>query len=243
MHNSLPFQGQCSLQADRLAKLGSSLLLLSLTLALGMAAPSRARAQSAAPAAAASAPAKTVVSQVFSSQNWADLTPVQRDILQPLAPTWSSLSPTHKRKWLQMAKSYPRLSTEEQSKIQGRMKEWVALSPQQRAQARLNFATTQELSKELSAEEKKAKWQAYQSLSEEEKKKLAAKAPPKRLGAAPAPKPVPSQKLATVPSNADKQKARPAPKIAVSQTAGVAQGTAPPTVPAAVPGMAPAPAQ
>jgi hypothetical protein len=233
-----PFQSRSSLQADRLAVAASSLWLLALALVLGAAIP-QARAQTAVPAAAASAPAKTVVSQVFASQNWADLTPVQRDILQPLAPTWPSLSQNHKRKWLQMAKSYPGQSTEEQSKIQGRMKEWVALSPQQRAQARLNFATTKELSKELTAEEKQAKWQAYQSLSEEEKKKLAAKAPPKPLGAAPAPKPVPSQKLATVPSSPDKQKAKAAPKIPVSQTAGVAPGAAP----AAMPPVAPATAQ
>ncbi len=211
---------------------------MSLLLVLGMAASLGARAQTAAPVPAASAPAKTVVSQVFASQNWADLTPVQREILQPLAPTWPTLSQNHKRKWLQMAKSYPGLSTEEQSKIQGRMKEWVALSPQQRAQARLNFATTKELSKELTSEEKQAKWQAYQSLSEEEKKKLAAKAPPKRLGAAPAPKPVPSQKLATVPSSPDRQKAKAAPKIPVSQTAGVAAGAAPAVMPPGAPAAA-----
>lgn len=126
--------------------------------------------------------------------------------------------------------------------MQGRMKEWVALSPQQRAQARLNFATTKELSKELSAEEKQAKWQAYQSLSEEEKKKLAAKAPPKPVGAALVPKPVAPQKLATVPSNPDKQKPKPAPKIAVSQP-GAAQQAPQSAAPAVAPAAAPIRAQ
>src|SRR5258706_16483725 len=116
-----------------------------------------------------------------------------------MARTWASFGEGHKRKWVQMAKSSPSPPVEEQAKMQGRMNEWVALSPQQRTQARLNFARTKELSKELTPEEKKAKWQAYQSLSDEEKRKLAAKAPHKPLGAAPAAKPVAPQKLAIVP--------------------------------------------
>jgi hypothetical protein len=166
----------------------------------------------------ARAPAtKTVVAQAVAGPGWTELSPVQQEILKPLATSWNALSQGHKRKWLQMAKSYPSLSVEEQMKMQGRMKEWVALSPQQRAQARLNFAKTKELSKELTAEEKKAKWEAYQALSAEEKRKLAAKAPPKPVGAAAAAKPVAPQKLATVPSRADKPKGKPASKIADAQ--------------------------
>ena len=69
----------------------------------------------------------------------------------------------------------------------------------QRAAARLNFAKAKELSKELTPEEKKAKWQTYQALSPEEKAKLAAKATPKPTGAATAVKPVEPQKLAVTP--------------------------------------------
>ena len=209
---------------------------LPLALLLMLASATGARAQPASPAAATPAPIKTVVSQAFSGPGWTDLTAAQRDILKPLAPGWNSLNQGHKRKWLQMAKNYPSLSVEEQVTMQGRMKEWVALSQQQRAQARLNFAKTKELSKELTTEEKKAKWQAYQSLSEEEKRKLAAKAPTKTAGAAPAAKPVAAQKLATVPSRADKQKGNPASKIAVSQSIESPPGA----TPAAAPGEAPA---
>lgn len=200
-----------------------------------------ARAQTPAPAAAPAPPAKTVVAQAaFSSPVWTELSPVEREILKPLASTWNTLSQTHKRKWLQMTKSYPALSTEEQVKMQGRMKEWVALSPQQRAQARLNFAKTKELSKELTAEERQAKWQAYQALSAEEKRKLAAKAPPKPAGAAPAAKPVAAQKLATVPSRADKQKAKPATKITVTPPPAGQPDLLSTTAPAATPGVVPA---
>jgi hypothetical protein len=203
-----------------------------------------ARAQTPVPAAAAAMPAlpaKTVVAQAaFSSPLWTELSPVEREILKPLASTWNTLSQTHKRKWLQMTKSYPALSTEEQAKMQGRMKEWVALSPQQRAQARLNFAKTKELSKELTAEEKQAKWQAYQALSDEEKRKLAAKAPPKPAGAAATAKPVAAQKLATVPSRADKPKGTPATKIAVTPPPAGQPDVLSATAPAAAPGVVPA---
>ena len=190
-------------------------------------------AQTATPAPAA-APAKTVVAQAFAGPSWNELTPVQREILQPLASAWPSLSQSHKRKWLEMARSYGSLPADEQTKMQGRMREWVALSPQQRTQARLNFARTKELSKELTAEEKKAKWEAYQSLSTEEKQKLADKAPAKPVGAAPASKPVSRQKLATIPSAADQAKAKAAPKIAVSQSNDT-PGLAPAATPAGPP--------
>ena len=83
--------------------------------------------------------------------------------------------------------------------MHSRMNEWVAMSPQQRAAARLNFAKTKELSKELSPVEKKAKWESYQALSPEEKLKLAATASPRPTGAATAVKPVEPQKLAVLP--------------------------------------------
>ena len=81
----------------------------------------------------------------------------------------------------------------------GRMTEWVAMSPQQRAAARLNFAKTKELSTELTPDEKKAKWETYQALSPEQKKDLADSAVQKPAGAATAVKPVAPQKLAVVP--------------------------------------------
>jgi hypothetical protein len=185
----------------------------------------------AQPAPPAPTPGKTVVVAAFSGPAWAELSPAQREVLAPLASAWPSLSESHKRKWLEMARGYRALPPEEQAKMQGRMKEWVALSPQQRTQARLNFAKTRELSKELTAEEKKAKWEAYQSLSSEEKRKLANKAPAKPVGAAPAAKPVSRQKLATIPTAAEQAKAKAAPKIAVSQSNDL---------PAVAPGATPA---
>lgn len=136
-----------------------------------------------------------------SKPSWADLTPMQQQTLKPLASSWATLSEAQKRKWLQISKHYASLSAVGQEKMHSRMSEWAALSPQQRAEARLNFGKTRELSKQLSPEEKKAKWESYQALSLEEKQKLAAKAS-RPAGAAPALKPVAPQKLAVTPPHA-----------------------------------------
>lgn len=204
--------------------------------------PAAAQTLPTSPAALPAAQAltgKPTVAPSVGGPGWTELSAVERDILNPLAASWNALNPGHKSKWRQMAKSYPSLPTEEQTKMQSRMKEWVALSPQQRAQARFNFAKTKELSKELTPEEKIAKWQAYQALSEEERRNLAAKAPPKPAGAAAAAKPVAPQKLATVPSLADKPKGKPAPKIADAQPAPGGTSQIPVTAPDATPARTP----
>jgi Protein of unknown function (DUF3106) len=134
---------------------------------------------------------------------WAELTPAQQIALKPLGANWASLTETHKRKWISLAQNYPKMPAADQGKLQARMTEWAALSPKQRQEARLNFAQTQELTKALSPEERKAKWQAYQALSPEEKQKLATSAPPKPAGAAVAAKPVPQQKMSSTPIGQD----------------------------------------
>ncbi|MDP1956350.1 MAG: DUF3106 domain-containing protein [Polaromonas sp.] len=229
-----------TLRLDPYAQRGLVIWLAALGLSGALAVTAAAQTPPTDPALAprATAPAgKTPMTPSVGGPGWTELSVAERDILQPLASSWNALTPGHKSKWRQMAKSYPSLPTEEQVKMQGRMKEWVTLSPQQRNQARLNFAKTKELSKELTAEEKQAKWQAYQALSDEEKRKLAAKAPPKPAGAAATVKPVAPQKLATVPSLADKPKVKPAPKMAESQPAPA--GTSPVTAPDATPARSP----
>ena len=133
-----------------------------------------------------------------AKQEWALLTPAQQLALQPLAKSWASLSNGQKRKWLEISLNYPSLSADDKAKMHSRMSEWAALSPRARAEARLNFASTQELSKQLSTQEKQAKWQAYQSLSSEEKRKLAEGGVRPPVGAALPARPVPEKKLATL---------------------------------------------
>lgn len=158
-----------------------------------------------------STPSTTVVPHKASSSRpaWQDLTPTQQVSLKPLAANWNTLSELHKRKWLAIASNYPTLAPTEQAKLHSRMTEWVALSRQQRTQARLNFAE----SKQLTPTQKAATWQAYQALSPEEKKKLATSATQKPVGAAAAVKPALPQKLATVPVT--RQTSKQTEKIAV----------------------------
>ena len=75
--------------------------------------------------------------------------------------------------------------------MQNRMTEWVALNPVQRNQARLNFNTVQGVSKD----EKKSRWDEYQALSEEEKRKLSAGVLTTSKTAAPTSKPSSSERL------------------------------------------------
>lgn len=175
-------------------------------------------AQAPGPLPAASAPVAHGAMPALSNSStpsgpsWTELTPEQKQALAPLASSWNSINEPQKRKWLEISKSYRGMTPEEQAKLSSRMSEWVALSPQQRAQARLNFGKTKELSKQLTPEEKKAQWEAYQALSREEKEKLAVKASPTPRGAAPAVKPVAPQKLAVLPA-ALASAPKPAPKI------------------------------
>ena len=147
----------------------------------------------------ASPPKVTVLRSIGSGKPlWSDLTALQQHALQPLAGSWATISEAQKRKWIAVSKNYPSLAPEGQATMHGRMNEWVSLTPLQRAEARLNFASTTEFSKQLTPAEKLAKWQTYQSLSADEKQKLAEKAIAKPAGAAMATKPVASQKLAPV---------------------------------------------
>jgi hypothetical protein len=166
--------------------------------------PARAASVPARPSSAAGAASRAARSS--TSPLWSELTAPQQQALAPLAAIWPTISEAQKRKWVVISKSYGRLPPSEQVKLHSRMTEWVALSPQQRIQARLNFAE----SKQLSADDKKAKWEEYQALPPEEKRKLAAGAasaakPPATAAAV---KPAPTRKLAAGPRAGDSKPPR-----------------------------------
>ena len=143
---------------------------------------------------------------------WSDLSTPQQQALRPLSKLWPTMTAAHKRKWLAVSQNFVQLSDQEQITIQSRMQEWAALSPQQRSAARLNYAGAQQ----LPSEDKRAKWEAYQALSPEEKQKLAAQQSRPVGGGAPAIKPVASEKLASPPiANSNKA----LPRIATNQAA------------------------
>ena len=130
---------------------------------------------------------------------WEQLNTLQKLALYPLAPRWAVLSEQQKRQWLAIAQSFSKLPEAEQERLHNRMAQWASLSSQQRSQARLNYAATNR----LAPDSKRARWEAYQALSNEEKTRLAAAAAVnahRSLGAAPAVRPVAPRKLAKVPA-------------------------------------------
>lgn len=165
-----------------------------------------------APLHAQSLPATEPKAVKNTGPAWSELSTPQQQALKPLSNLWPSMTAAHKRKWLAVSHNFIQLTDQEQITIQSRMQEWVALSPQQRSFARLNFAGTQQ----LPSEDKRAKWDAYQALSVEEKQKLAAQQNRPVGGGALAIKPVAAEKLASPPAaNTNK----PLPRIDTNQTA------------------------
>ena len=130
-----------------------------------------------------------------SNSSWQGLKGSQKKALAPLAPHWSQLSPGQRNKWLAMSNNFDNLSNKEQAVLHERMAEWASLSPKQRAQARLNFNQT----KALDADAKKTQWEAYQALSAEDKKKLAAQQTTGIQGAATASQATSPRKIIPLP--------------------------------------------
>jgi hypothetical protein len=147
--------------------------------------------------AAVSAQTSTTASSVpvaapkVNGTDWKNLSPLQKTALAPLASSWQDMSTGQKRKWIVLSKNYDKRTPQEQAKLHTHMAQWASLSPQQRTQARLNFAENQALTKGLTPEQRQAQWQAYQLLSSDEKRQLAASSA----------KPAPSTAAAVKPSN------------------------------------------
>lgn len=117
---------------------------------------------------------KKVATSTGAGPGWQSLSVQQRSALAPLQSDWNGIDAARKTKWLEIANRFPRLPADEQQRLHARMAEWARLSPSERARARLNFQET----KQISAEERQAKWQAYQALPEPERKALALRAAP-----------------------------------------------------------------
>ena len=105
---------------------------------------------------------------------WNALTPTQRQALAPLQRDWAAIDPAGKEKWLEMAARFPAMSAAERQRLQERMQDWARMSPEQRSRARLQYQET----RQFPTDEKRARWEAYQSLSEEERMNLVQRARP-----------------------------------------------------------------
>ena len=103
---------------------------------------------------------------------WAALTVQQQIALDPLKREWQTIDPSRQQKWLDVAARFGSLSAPEQERVQQRMGEWARMSPDQRSRARLNFQE----SRQIDAEERQSRWQAYQALPPDQRRELARQA-------------------------------------------------------------------
>ncbi|MBK1614771.1 hypothetical protein CKO44_14955 [Rubrivivax gelatinosus] len=126
-------------------------------------------------ALAASVPARAAE----SGPTWSQLTPAQKQALAPLQKDWPAIDPTGKDRWLTVAARFPKMGEAERKRVQERMAAWTRLSPSERAQARLQF----QQARQYSAEDRQARWEAYQALPDDQRKKLAERATPKQRAA------------------------------------------------------------
>lgn len=162
---------------------------------------------------------------------WAELSATEQQALAPLRNQWVSIDELGKRKWLQIAARYPTMSEADQARLQERMVEWTRLTPQERSKVRLQFLEA----KKIPTTKRQADWEAYQALTPEERKTLAARA---ASAARPASAPRPARKAEPAPNVASgKRKAQPQGGVAAHPSAAAAPATpATPSVVQAAPG-------
>lgn len=115
-------------------------------------------------------------STLLPPPTWAALSRSQQLALSPLERDWDKLDPARKSKWLEVAARFLALPSEEQARMHERMRAWARLSPAERQQARIGYQVAQQ----VKADERQAKWEAYQALSPERRQELAEKAAQKQ---------------------------------------------------------------
>lgn len=143
----------------------------------------------------ATAPVATSAAPVAMSKPlWSELTRDQKLALAPLQAQWASLRVSQKQKWISVSARYDSLGEAEQRNLHARMAEWASLSPSQRSLARINFGEM----RALSAEDKKAAWEAYQALTLDERAQLKLDARPAVASPAISAQPIPRNKLVDV---------------------------------------------
>lgn len=123
---------------------------------------------------------------------WSDLSPAEQAWLAPLQSDWAELSEGHRSKWLNSMPMMANLSPSELARMHERMRDWSRLTQAERRTARIGF----QVAKQVSAEERRAKWEAYQALPPEKRQQLADKAAAREQTRAPVAKP-----LAAVPKS------------------------------------------
>jgi len=143
------------------------------------------------------APATPVASALAPAPTWSSLTPAQRALLAPLEADWANLSPSQRSKWLNATPMLASLPPPELNRLHERMRAWSKLTPAERRDARVTF----QVAKQVDAEQRQAKWEAYQALPPEKRQALAEKAAARRQAQATAASPASRPMVASPKSN------------------------------------------
>lgn len=99
---------------------------------------------------------------------WSDLSPAQQAVLEPFEAQWNGWSATEKRSWVKLADRVPKMSPTARERADERIREWAALSPEQRRLARQNYR----LAKRLAPDERQAQWERYREMTPEQRSVL-----------------------------------------------------------------------
>lgn len=115
---------------------------------------------------------------------WSGLTPKQQALLAPLERDWAGIDDVQRSKWLSATPTLATMSGEEIKRVHDRMRDWARLTPAERVNARIAF----QAAKQLNAEQRRARWEAYQALPAEERQALMDKAVARRQAQATGPR-------------------------------------------------------
>jgi hypothetical protein len=188
-----------------------------------MLAPFASHAQIKPAAAASAAAAKpATAAKAGGGPAWSELKPSEQAALAPLKGEWASIDEARKRKWLKISEHYPTMNADDQARLHARMVEWAGMSPQDRAKVRTRYLEA----KSIPGTDRQAGWEAYQALSPEERKALAARAAAAPRGTARPGQPAPRAAMPEAP---------PAKPAAARQTLAPAPTPAPTPAPSAKP--------
>ncbi|MBW8848163.1 MAG: DUF3106 domain-containing protein [Burkholderiales bacterium] len=121
-------------------------------------------------------PVAPVGSALAAPPTWQSLTPGQQALLAPLERDWAKLGPNQRSKWLNATPMLATLPPPELARLHERMRDWSHLTPAERVDARIGF----QVARQVDAEQRQAKWEAYQALPPEKRQALAEKATARR---------------------------------------------------------------
>lgn len=117
---------------------------------------------------------KAVSKPAEQGLRWSELKREQQSALKPLEHQWAAIEAPRKQKWVELSSRFSKLTPDEQARVQQRMSEWAKLTPRERGEARMNYQEA----KQVPAQDRQARWKAYEALSAEKKQQLAARAAP-----------------------------------------------------------------